>query len=78
MEAVPIWVQLPDVKLHYYTSMRLNKFASVLGKPLYTDKQTATQDRVAYAHICVEMKVSKPMPTKIHILMRMERLNSRR
>lgn len=39
--SVPIWVRFLGLNWHYYTPKGLNKLASNIGKPLYTDKITA-------------------------------------
>ena len=40
-----------DVSLEKATKM-LSKFASVVGKPLYTDIVTTKRSRLAYANLC--------------------------
>ena len=40
IEALPIWVQLPDLDLKYWSSTALSKFASLLGTPIMADKNT--------------------------------------
>lgn len=65
LEAIPIWVSFPNLKLQHYTEEGLSKFANYLGKPLYTDKQTSSQDRVAYAGVCVELRVEDDRPNQI-------------
>lgn len=56
LTAMPVWIRLPHLKLHYYTVAGLSKLASYIGKPLYTDQQTASQGRESYARICVELE----------------------
>lgn len=41
MTTVPIWVRFPNLKLHLWSSYILSKLASVIGRPLFTDKMTA-------------------------------------
>lgn len=65
MRSVPIWVHFPNLKLHYYTEAGLSKFASYIGKSLFTDKQTANQARVSYARVCIEFYVDSSRPRSI-------------
>lgn len=44
LTTVPVWIKLPNLKIHYYTVNGLRKMASYVRKPLYTDKQTTNQD----------------------------------
>lgn len=64
-DSVPIWIRLPNLKLYYYTTEGLSKFGSFIGRPLYTDQLTASQSRLAFARICVEIKLTAERPTKI-------------
>jgi hypothetical protein len=44
MKAVPIWIKLPNLKLHLWSVQVLSKIASVMGTPLFTDKITASRE----------------------------------
>ncbi|XP_027107130.1 uncharacterized protein [Coffea arabica] len=62
LETVPIWIRFPGLKLHYYTKKSLSKLASFVDKLLYTDKMTATQERISYARVSVELKMDHKLP----------------
>lgn len=68
LQSVSMWVTFLNLKLHYYTAAGLSKLANYLGKPLFSDKQTASQERVSYARICIEMTVGANRPRSIHLV----------
>ena len=44
LKSVPIWIKLPNLKLHLWSVQVLSKIASVMGTPLFTDKITASRE----------------------------------
>ncbi|XP_060182423.1 uncharacterized protein LOC132612099 [Lycium barbarum] len=46
----------------------LSKIASVVSRPLYTDRVTADMERIAYARVLVETNVSQPLIDSIDIV----------
>ena len=69
MRKLPIWVHLGNVPLEIFTNKGLSYIASILGTPLYMDRITARQERLAYAKICVEIEACKEIPQTIEIVM---------
>ncbi|XP_049360657.1 uncharacterized protein LOC125825359 [Solanum verrucosum] len=67
LNAVPIWVKLPDLPLNWWSVSTLSKIGSGLGTPLYADACTTNIDRISYARILVEMDAAKPLPEAIKI-----------
>ncbi|KAL3519685.1 hypothetical protein ACH5RR_017834 [Cinchona calisaya] len=63
--SVPVWIKLPNLKLHYYNGRSLSKLESCIGTPLYSDKLTADQSRLSFARVCVEIGVHSVLPDKI-------------
>ncbi|KAK9006981.1 hypothetical protein V6N11_019311 [Hibiscus sabdariffa] len=55
LKTAPIWIHLWHVPLEFYSQQRLSYLASVLGKPLYTDKATTLRQHLEFAKICVEV-----------------------
>lgn len=51
MVQVPVWVNLPDLDLHAWSSDALSKIASLIGVPLYADQCTSLKRRVSYARL---------------------------
>lgn len=39
--------------------------ASLIGKPLFTDKMTAERERLAFARVCIEVKAGATLPEEI-------------
>ncbi|KAK2977066.1 hypothetical protein RJ640_017590 [Escallonia rubra] len=61
LKTVPIWIKLPQLPLQFWSKSML----STLGKPLFTDRMTASHERLNYARVCVEMDVDSDFPQEI-------------
>lgn len=68
LNAIPVWVQLPKLRPHYFNPHVLSGLGSLIGKPLFMDKLTTQQARITYARICVELKADEPPPKTIHYI----------
>ena len=64
---IPIWVRFPNLKLHLWSPSVLSKLASVVGRPLFTDKMTAERERLMFARVCVEIKSGDVLPQMIGV-----------
>ncbi|OIT21754.1 hypothetical protein A4A49_33236 [Nicotiana attenuata] len=64
---VPIWINLPGLPIQCWAEENLGRIASLLGKPICTDRLTAECERVSYARILVEMDITQPMPDEIFV-----------
>ncbi|XP_077252648.1 uncharacterized protein LOC143892060 [Tasmannia lanceolata] len=53
LSEIPIWIKLHGLHLKFYNSHCLSRIASLIGKPLYMDTQTAEASRLNYARLCV-------------------------
>lgn len=58
VEKVLVWVQFLGLPLSFWTPQILGKIASYLGKPLATDKLTGRRDRLAFARVLIDIKVT--------------------
>ena len=56
--------------LELFTQKGLSYIASAIRSPMYMDKITACQQRLAFAKICVEVEASKPIPRFIEVEMK--------
>ncbi|KAM3337632.1 hypothetical protein P3S68_031957 [Capsicum galapagoense] len=65
---IPLWVQFPGLPVGYWSTKALSKIASVVGKPLYTDKVTAEIERILYARVLIEIDVSRVLPENIELI----------
>ncbi|RZC69890.1 hypothetical protein C5167_033036 [Papaver somniferum] len=54
IQAVPVWMILRGVLVHYFNPKGLSIIMSVIGKPLLLDGPTTSKSRMAYARVCVE------------------------
>ncbi|VFQ62433.1 unnamed protein product [Cuscuta campestris] len=62
---IPIWAQLPDLELKYWSLSGLSKIGSLLGKPIRTDNATATKTKMEYARMQVAVAMNQQFPDKI-------------
>ncbi|XP_019259330.1 PREDICTED: uncharacterized protein LOC109237473 [Nicotiana attenuata] len=65
MRIVPIWINLPGLPIQCWAEENLGRIASLLGKPICTDRLTAECERVAYARVLVDMDITQPFPDEI-------------
>ena len=49
MEKLPVWIHLDNVPLKLFNQKGLSYNASAIGNPLYMDRITAGQQRLAFA-----------------------------
>ena len=49
---VTIWISFLNIKLRLWFSQALSKMASLVGKPLFTDKMTARRENHFYKDLC--------------------------
>ena len=70
MAKLPIWIQLENIPLELFTQAGISYIASALGNPLYMDRITASQKRLAFAKVCVEIEASKEIPSSIGVALR--------
>ncbi|XP_020253839.1 uncharacterized protein LOC109830893 [Asparagus officinalis] len=63
----PMWIQLPALKLNLWNEKGISKIASLIGRPIATDKLTANRQRLAYARVLVEVKLPTSLPDQIVI-----------
>ncbi|XP_019233206.1 PREDICTED: uncharacterized protein LOC109213825 [Nicotiana attenuata] len=62
VSVIPLWITFPSLPLGFWSTEALSKLASVVGKPLYTEKITAEMEKVSYARVLVETDISQPLP----------------
>ncbi|KAJ6376465.1 hypothetical protein OIU76_025586 [Salix suchowensis] len=67
MSIVPVWIKLPNLPLKCWSSNCLSKIASVIGKPILSDKSTSSMARLSYARILVEIDIFNDLPQSIDI-----------
>ncbi|XP_019239449.1 PREDICTED: uncharacterized protein LOC109219443 [Nicotiana attenuata] len=67
VSVIPLWITFPGLPLGYWSTEALSKLASVVGKPMYTDKITAEMEKVSYARVLVETDISQPLPDSFEL-----------
>ncbi|KAG5599737.1 hypothetical protein H5410_031107 [Solanum commersonii] len=63
----PVWVNLPDLRWHFFEWEALCIIAAQIGVPIITDKATLSKTRPTTTKIKVEVNLTKNMVTKIQI-----------
>lgn len=59
LKIVHMWIQLPALDLKYYGGKCLFKLVPGIGKAIKLDQATINKDRLQYAIIMVEAKVTR-------------------
>lgn len=62
---MPVWVCLPNLPLHFWNLSILENIGNTLGRDLKTYIERATVGLFTYAHIYVEIDLSKGLLDKI-------------
>ncbi|VFQ92420.1 unnamed protein product [Cuscuta campestris] len=65
LDDIPIWIQLPDLDMKFWSLTGLSKLGSLVGKPVKRDRATAKKTKYSYARIQVEVKVQQEFPKEI-------------
>ncbi|KAJ6976254.1 hypothetical protein NC653_031943 [Populus alba x Populus x berolinensis] len=67
MTRVTIWIKLPSLPLSCWSPQCLTKIASVLGKPLQSDRLTSSMSRLSYARVLVEVNMMDDLPPSFKV-----------
>ncbi|KAM7488095.1 hypothetical protein LguiB_025579 [Lonicera macranthoides] len=62
-----IWVNMPDLPIHFLAKQSLFSISGLIGLPLKTDAATASITRPSVARICVEMNLLQKFPSRVWI-----------
>jgi hypothetical protein len=63
----PVWVRLPNLPLHFYSSSFLPTLGNALGRFIKIDTERIEKGFVTFARICVEIDLSQGLPDRILI-----------
>ncbi|KAF6154163.1 hypothetical protein GIB67_016415 [Kingdonia uniflora] len=66
-QTLPLWVMFYNIPAQCWNREGLGKVASLIGKPLYTDKMTKKQKR-PYARICIKVNAMDKLPKQVSIV----------
>ncbi|KAI9124524.1 hypothetical protein K1719_004446 [Acacia pycnantha] len=58
---VAVWVRIPDLPLEFCTVESLGIIGNMIGKMIKIDRSTSIYDKGAFARICVEVDLHKPL-----------------
>ncbi|GAA0154886.1 hypothetical protein LIER_12736 [Lithospermum erythrorhizon] len=67
VDALPIWIQFPNLPLDLCTAEALSILASRVGVPLFADRMNSEQSRLGYARVCVEVRVEDELFDEITV-----------
>ncbi|KAK8570568.1 hypothetical protein V6N13_032185 [Hibiscus sabdariffa] len=65
LDSAPIWVKLWHVPLELYSQQGLSYVASVVGKPLYSDRATTLKHQLEFAKVCIEIDAKDDLPCSV-------------
>ncbi|KAF6173167.1 hypothetical protein GIB67_028465 [Kingdonia uniflora] len=63
----PVWVQFPGLKLHLQNNEIIKEMAGLIDKYFITDTTTLSLSRPSTARVCIEVNLTKDLPTKVGI-----------
>jgi hypothetical protein len=69
MTKAPVWVKFPNLPLKCWSTRCLSKIASLIGKPIQTDRITASMSRISYARVLVELDLLDELTHAVDILL---------
>lgn len=61
------WIRLPQLPLNLYTPFVIKGLGDTISKYIDIDEKTATRTNPAYARLCLELDLLKPLPLKVWI-----------
>ncbi|CAI0419812.1 unnamed protein product [Linum tenue] len=64
-ETMIVWVQLPELKIHFYHKVVLTTLGNLIGRTIKLDYDTLTQQRAKFARPAVEVDISKHLVPRI-------------
>ncbi|CAH9086538.1 unnamed protein product, partial [Cuscuta epithymum] len=64
---VPVWLTFEGLPIHLHDKRAMFVIASLIGTPLKLDIATTTLARPSLARVCVELDLTKEMPSKVWI-----------
>ncbi|KAF6154993.1 hypothetical protein GIB67_035740 [Kingdonia uniflora] len=66
-KSLPIWVMIHDVPTQYWNQDGIGKIASLIGRPMYTDKATESKRR-PFVRVCVEVMATDELPEQVSMI----------
>ncbi|XP_019189720.1 PREDICTED: uncharacterized protein LOC109184127 [Ipomoea nil] len=66
-EKVLVWIRFPCLPIEYYRTSFLQKIRRKIGRPIRVDQATSQVSRGRFAHMCVEIDLSKPLISKFRL-----------
>lgn len=67
LNKILLWVKLLSLPLGSWYTDSLSKLASVVGRPMYTDKNTTVMERISFARVLVEADIFHTLPTQMEL-----------
>ncbi|KAG5597029.1 hypothetical protein H5410_038261 [Solanum commersonii] len=68
----PVWINLPDLRWHFFEWDALCRIMAHIGVPIISDKATFSKTRPTKAKIKVEIDITKPQISEIQIVIKNE------
>ena len=66
LSSMPVWIQLPKLKIEYRSECSLKKIAGLVGNVIKLDSATQQKARLRFARILVDMNINDEFPEEIH------------
>ncbi|CAO2826190.1 unnamed protein product [Amaranthus hypochondriacus] len=66
LSSMPVWIQLPKLKVEYRSESSLRKIARIVGNVIKLDNATRQKARLRFARVLVEVNTNDDFPEEIH------------
>lgn len=64
---LPVWIALENLPIFLFHKEALFEIGKLLGKPIKVDGYTANRSKLSQANLCIELDVSKNLPTHLWV-----------
>lgn len=67
LSEIPVWINLPNLDVRFWSEHMLARIGSVVGNPLLTDFTSTNQERLSYARVLVEISATMELLRQVRL-----------
>lgn len=68
LSTMPVWIQLPKLRMEYWGEKSLRKIARLVGSVIKLDQATSHKIRLQFSRVLVELNTNEEYPEEIHFI----------
>ena len=69
-----VWICLPELPIKFYDSSVLQEIGEAIGLVLRTNSYTVTGTRASYAHLCIQLNLTKPLIIAVRVVKMLQKI----